>query len=237
MIGNEEVTGNVQPEASTDVTPGVEQPSETVVAATTPQPIVPPVDAPKQPTQQDIDSLKSVLQRQQGEQRKYFLSQLETMQAEVAKRDEELYRVKTAGMEPDEKRQFDMQLALQAERAQRQQLEGRLANVEGDQRAAENRAQAIAYYSETFRIPPERLEQFAGTPEQLEQFAQGYVKLLQQRAYAPPPTAPKVTSTRPGSQSGGVLAKIDKLMEEGNYAEAEKIFERGRISGYQQGDL
>jgi hypothetical protein len=224
-MADQEVTGNVQQG----------QPAVAGVAQATPA--QPPVDAPKMVPQTDIDALKSSLQRQQYEQQRYYLEQLEAAKREIEARDAELYREKTADMEPEAKRQYDMQLAIQARDAKMQELEQRLRETEADRVAAQNRENAIDDVATRLGIPREKIEQYADSPDNLRQFETWFVGQLRSRAFAAPPAAPKVTSTVPGGKSGGLLKELQEAQAKGDFKTVNQILERGRRSGYSQSDL
>ncbi len=222
-MAEQEVTGNEK--------------QEQVAGVAEATPVQPPVDAPKMVPATDIDALKSSLQRQQYEQQQYYLRQLELAKQEVEARDAELYKTKTADMDAEQKRQYDMQLAIQARDAKNQELEQRLREVESDRTATQNRENAINDVSTRLGIPREKVEQYAGDPDQLRHFETWFVGQLRERAFAAPPAAPKVTSTVPGGKSGGLLKEMHEALAKGDYATLNTIIEKGRRSGHSQSEL
>ncbi len=222
-MAEQEVTGNEKQEQVAGVAPAT--------------PAQQPADAPKMVPATDIDALKSSLQRQQYEQQQYYLAQLEAAKQAIEARDAELYKAKTTGMDAEEKRQYDMQLAIQQRDAKNQELEQRLREVESDRIAAQNREAAITDVSTRLGIPSEKVAQYANTPDDLRQFETWFVGELKSRAFAAPPAAPKVTSTVPGGKSGGLLKELQEAQAKGDFQTVNRILEKGRRSGHSQSDL
>ncbi len=187
--------------------------------------------------QADVNRLKSELQRQMYEADQARVTQLEALGREIQKRDAELYRYETAGLSSEEKKDYDLRRELEQEKAarkqQEQQYDQRIHQLEGDRAGLERREQAIGFFGQLTGLPRAELEKYADNPDNLTKFATDYIAQLRQKAAVSPPSAPQVTSSRPGQPFEGLANRIAKM----SLKEQQAVIARAMREGIQASEL
>jgi hypothetical protein len=221
--------------------PGVvEAPVEEPVVETTPDqgggvveptPAVTPSDEPLVP-RKDLDAVRASEQRRQADLQAQYNAYIQQMNQEMLADKEKLYKLETAGMEPDQKKAYDFQLELQKRDNEIAQLNQRMQAQEAERRGYEEQQRSIQA-AMSVGISRAEAESHASSPQELGRFITEYMRESNRLRTQAPPQAPKVSLNRQGAPASGIMAKWDSMTHE----ERDLVIQRGKQGGLPASDL
>lgn len=193
----------------------------------------PSVDAPKGPTQADIDRMRSVYDQRIAEQERQFNAYLESVRQHNLEQERKLFELETKDMDEQQKQLYAYQREAEMTRQQLAQLQQEREQERLTYQAQQTRIQKIKAFADMTGQSFDELERRIQTPEDLAKAFHDHYQSLKSAAGKAPPAAPKVSVAKPGSPARGMVDRINIH----NPESYKDIIERAALEGIPANEL